>query len=142
MPAEEVDDSRATVRTYVPAYQREEWDDHADELGMSRSEFVRTMVQAGRRGFDEYAPDEGGPGSDPAPGTAEQPRSPDANPRGSGLEDRVLDILSGEEYLSWNQLVEELTDDVERRLEDTLQNLQSSGRVVHSPRNGGYVLDE
>ncbi len=48
------DDSteRAVVRTYVPAYQKAHWQDHADELDMSQSEFVRTMVQAGRSGFE------------------------------------------------------------------------------------------
>ncbi|MDZ7730471.1 MAG: hypothetical protein U5K37_05470 [Natrialbaceae archaeon] len=39
---------RATVRTYIPAYQKDHWAEHADELNMSLSEFVRTMVQAGR----------------------------------------------------------------------------------------------
>jgi hypothetical protein len=41
-------DDRTPVTTRVPAYQKEVWEDDADELGMSQSEFVRTMVQAGR----------------------------------------------------------------------------------------------
>jgi hypothetical protein len=44
----DVDTSRTVVQAYVPAYQRDNWDEHADQLGMSRSEFVKTMVQAGR----------------------------------------------------------------------------------------------
>ena len=49
---EEVDTTRTSVKTFVPAYQKDEWKRHADELDMSQSEFVRTMVQAGRRDFD------------------------------------------------------------------------------------------
>lgn len=51
------DDERKTAKTYIPAYQKEEWKEHADELGMSQSEFIRCMVQAGRKVF---APDEEG----------------------------------------------------------------------------------
>ena len=58
---EEADTVRTSVRTYLPEYQKAKWEEHAEELGMSRSEFVRTMVQAGRRGFLEG----GSPPSDP-----------------------------------------------------------------------------
>ena len=137
----EVDTSRTTVRTYVPAYQREEWDDHADELDMSRSEFVRTMVQAGRRGFldeaDPDPPDSEGGTDDPVQGG-----SPDANPGGSPLEEQVLAVLSESEYLSWDELLAALTDDLEAQLESTLQELQAEGRVTYSGRNGGYTTDE
>ena len=51
MTADGEDTSRTQVRTYVPAYQKSEWESHADELDMSQSEFVRTMVQAGRTRF-------------------------------------------------------------------------------------------
>ena len=53
-------EERTSVRTYVPEYQKEAWAAHADELDMSQSEFVRTMVQAGRSGFEppESAPDQ------------------------------------------------------------------------------------
>lgn len=69
------------VKTTVPAYQRDEWDQHADELGMSRSEFLRCMVQAGRHDlleFDEAvsaavdrATDDDSQGSDTGPTTVE-----------------------------------------------------------------------
>ncbi|MEZ3114717.1 DUF5805 domain-containing protein [Halobaculum sp. MBLA0147] len=42
-------DEQTPVTTRVPAYQKEAWRADAEELGMSQSEFVRTMVQAGRR---------------------------------------------------------------------------------------------
>lgn len=61
-------------------------------------------------------------------------------PRGSGVEDRVVDILESDEFYDWDELVAALTDDVEERLEDALQELQADGEVQYSGRNGGYTL--
>jgi len=134
------DSERATVRTYIPAYQKEQWQAHAEELDMSQSEFVRTMVQAGRRGFEPTVSETAGP--DTAEGDSEEPRSPDATPRGDGLKDRVQEILADGEYYEWDELLAELTDDIEERLEETLQELQSNNEVQYSGRHGGYVRDE
>ncbi|MFT4957036.1 MAG: hypothetical protein ACI9EZ_000344, partial [Halobacteriales archaeon] len=54
MTDEDVDTERSVVKTYVPAYQKALWQRQAETLEMSQSEFVRTMVQAGRRGFDGF----------------------------------------------------------------------------------------
>ncbi len=120
------DTDRKVVKTYVPSYQKERWREHADELGMNQSEFVKAMVQAGRRGFD-LTPDE--------------PGSADETPGGNGLEDRVLGVLR-EGYYSWDELVEHLTEDIEDRLESTLQRLQDENRIQHSGRHGGYTTEE
>lgn len=109
--------------TYVPAHQKERWKDDADELDMSQSEFVRTMVQAGRRSLDL--------------GTAEAPSS-SSDPGGNGLEDAVLDVLSREDFLSWQELLGAVTGDIEERLDDALERLQASDRVRYSGRHGGY----
>ena len=131
---------RTSVRTYVPAYQKEIWQTHADELGMSQSEYVRTMVQAGRSGFE---PPETAQTVEDGQGRApEEPRSPDATPGVEGLEDRVLKVLDDGGHYAWDALLAELTDDIEQRLEETLQELQSADRVRYSGRHGGYVLDE
>jgi hypothetical protein len=126
---------RVAVKTYVPDYQRENWRDHADELDMSLSEFVRTMTQAGRRGFDlePIATDDG---------TAEETGSPDANPRGDDLEDLVLDTLREEGSAPWATLVDAATEGLEDRLDETLGRLQEEGRIQHSGRAGGYTLSE
>ncbi|WP_424004367.1 DUF5805 domain-containing protein [Haloarcula salina] len=131
---------RTTVRTYVPAYQKSEWAEHADELDMSQSEFVRTMVQAGRSGF-ETAESELSEGADDSE-SPEEGGSVDATPGVDGLKDRVQEILADGEYYDWDDLVAELTDDIEERLDETLQELQSADRVRYSGRHGGYVLDE
>jgi hypothetical protein len=118
------EDTRA-VKTYVPAYQKETWQEHADRLGMSQSEFVRTMVQAGRRDFEvpeRTAPEDDG-------------ETPD-----SGLEPQVRDALDPDDHRSWDELVSRLTDDFEDRLEETLSDLQEENVVEYSGRHGGYTL--
>ena len=133
MAAEGEETERTVVKTFVPRYQKERWVEHADELDMSQSEFVRTMVQAGRRGFD---PDEPSSDNETAP---EEPGSPDATPGGDGLEDRVLSVLDESSHRDWDDLVEALTGDIESRLEDALQELQAADEVRYSGRHGGYT---
>ncbi|ADQ67174.1 hypothetical protein C499_05443 [Halogeometricum borinquense DSM 11551] len=130
MASDGAETERKTVMTYVPAYQKERWKTHAEELGMSQSEFVRTMVQAGRRDFEipDRTPDE--PESDGA----------DESSGGSEFESRVLDALSPADHRSWDELLDALTDDIEDRLDETLQDLQASNRVQYSGRHGGYAL--
>jgi len=131
--SDDPDTDRAVVKTFVPSYQKDEWKRHADDLDMSQSEFVRTMVQAGRRGFDlESESDE--------PESRAEGASGGPNPRGDGLETRLLDRLASDEYLSWDQLVEALAGDFEDRLEETLQRLQNENRVQYSGREGGYTV--
>jgi hypothetical protein len=127
------DSERTRVQTYVPAYQKDAWQDHADELGMTQSEFVRTMVQAGRRGFllEKRQKDGDSGGASSA-----------SNPQGTGIEEEVVEALSDEGALDWNQLLERLTADVEDRLDEALTALQNANRIQHSGRNGGYVLTD
>lgn len=127
----DADTSRTAVRTYVPSYQKEEWQRHADELDMSLSEFVRTMAQAGRRGFSGGSPSETSPES----GTA----SADS---GDDLESRILAVLADSGPLSWDELLTAVTGDIESNLDETLQELQASNRIQYSGREGGYVLGE
>ncbi|AFZ71291.1 DUF5805 domain-containing protein [Natronobacterium gregoryi] len=117
------DTSRKTVKTYVPAYQKAEWQSHADDLDMSQSEFVRTMVQAGRAGFESGR---------------EEPDSPDPDPRGNALETRILKLLGTDTY-DWDELLEAVSDDIESRLDETLEELQSRNEIRYSGRHGGYT---
>jgi len=118
------DSDRVAVKTYVPREQKEVWRGHAAELDMSQSEFVRTMVQAGRRGFE----------LDPV-----EADSRDATPGGEGLEDRVLGVLGSGDPMEWDELVAELTGDFEEQLEEALRALQAENRVQYSGREGGYT---
>jgi hypothetical protein len=133
----ERDTSRTVVKTYVPAYQREEWDEHADDLDMSRSEFVRSMVQAGKRGFGEWSKSIDQEESGDKMGSLEDTEES----QDRELEELVLETLSEAKYLSWEQLLAAVTDDIESRLEETLQSLQDDNKVRYSGRNGGYTRE-
>lgn len=128
----ERDEERVAVRTYVPRYQKKAWAEEAEGMNMSQSEYVRSMVQAGRRGF---AFEDGGHAT---------PEDDTGTPGAEGgeLEPRVLELLAAGDPLDWDELVEGLTGDIETRLEDTLANLQSEGRVIYAGRQGGYVVTD
>ncbi|MFC3959886.1 DUF5805 domain-containing protein [Halovivax cerinus] len=131
-------DDRVAVKTYVPRHQKREWVSHAEQLDMTQSEFVRTMVQAGRA-------DIGVPGAtDVEPLSGES--SDDASVSNesavgrSDFGDRIVEVLRRRGALDWDELVSALVDDVESELDDALQSLQSENTIVYSGRNGGYTL--
>lgn len=132
--------SPATVRLTVPEYQLDEWTAHADELEMSTNEFVRSMVQAGRRGFGETTI-EAKPGTNTTAHTGDGTDAPVDGPT-NGLRDELLDALSTREYRSWDDLREHVVDDVEATLDADLLWLLDEDRVEHSPRKDGYRLVE
>lgn len=140
MAQEGRDTERTAVKTYIPVYQRDEWERHAEQLDMSRSEFVRTMVQVGRRSVDG--------GIIPPADTSEKAETPatshaeDGDGSGHNLDDHVVETLSSGETFSWDQLLAELTDNVEERLEDALDRLQRENVVQYAGRHGGYTLIE
>ena len=127
---------RVSVQTYVPAAQRQVWRDEADEMDMSQAEYVRTMVQAGRRSFD--LGDDGSTGA----GTGGGAGFPDANPGGSGLKDRVLGVLETEEVADWDDIRAPVTNDIDDRLEEALSELQGEDAIRYSGRRDGYVVVE
>jgi hypothetical protein len=130
------DGERVSVQTYVSSSQRELWREEADDLDMSQAEYVRTMIQAGRRSFALDSADSLNTG----PRNGDEPGSSNATPRVDGLKDRVLDVLQTEEFADWDTLLAGVTDDIEERLEDTLDELQSEDRVRYSGRHGGYTV--
>lgn len=125
---EDRDTERATVRTYVPAYQRDLWDADAEAMDMSRSEFVRTMVQAGRRGFDLREDRDDTPAV-----VVDFERA---------VRERVLAVLEAVEYATHDELHTLVAEDVETAVEDALEGLQETNRIVHSPQRGAYRLQE
>lgn len=135
MAAEAQDTERTAVKTYVPAYQRDAWDEHAAELDMSRSEFVRSMVQAGRKGFNPR-------GNIAETGMDDDTASQSAGPSEShSLEEFIRESL-GSGARSWDELHTELTEDIETDLEAALERLQEQNVIKYSGREGGYLLAE
>ena len=127
---------RVSVQTYVPAAQRQVWRDEADEMDMSHAEYVRAMVQAGRRSFDL------GDGESTGAGTEEEASSPDANTGDSKLKDRVLGVLEAEKVADWDDIRTAVTDDIDDRLEKALSELQGEDAIRYSGRRDGYVVVE
>ncbi|WP_254862631.1 DUF5805 domain-containing protein [Halovivax gelatinilyticus] len=133
-------DDRVAVKTYVPQYQKQEWERDASAMEMSTSEFVRTMVQAGRsdiilgthREQPSNAESDGSSDTD----VATTPVSNHPNE----FKHRVQDVLRRYDVLDWDELVDALVDDVEDDLDDALQELQAENAVMYSGRSGGYTL--
>lgn len=128
------DTSQVVVQTYIPAYQRDEWDDHAEDLDMSRSEFVRTMVQAGRRGFG------GADDSDLHQRADAEPQGEYTQPEGE-LKPDILETLQNDP-VSWDELMEAIVGDIEAQVETALKELEDANKLRYSGPKGGYVLTE
>ncbi|WP_138006894.1 DUF5805 domain-containing protein [Halalkalirubrum salinum] len=128
--AESEESTRVSVKTYVPQYQKSEWISHAESLNMSQAEFVRTMVQAGRRGFEQ--------GTTSQQSGSVEVASPDATPGVNGLKTRILEVINSAEYPGWDGLLTELSGNFEDRVEDAIAELEANNRIRYNPRNGGY----
>ena len=131
MEPETSNNTRVTINTYVPEYQRGLWKQHAEHLDMNLSEFVRLMVQAGRRVFDI--------------GTKNNENILKANfddktPGVSGVKIQLLNFFQNDECLGWDQLVQKLTVSLEDKLEIALTQLQEENLIRYSGRLGGYTL--
>jgi len=152
MSEADADTERVAVTARVPAYQKEAWVADADRLDMSQSEFLRTMVQAGRRDLgiaEEFGPPNGADDAtdaepkESATNTGDpESASPGMDPGGSGLEDRLLAALDREGVMSFDELVETVADDVEQRVDETMGEMMSNERVTYSGRDDGYTLVE
>lgn len=138
------DDQRVAVKTYVPSYQKDLWVDHADELDMSQSEFVRTMVQAGRRDFDvpgvgSETHDGGTTDQDDTTGDGDAVANGGVAPR-DRFDERIVDVLERDGAKDWEELTNELIDDIEADVDAAIERLQEANRIRYSGRDGGYVL--
>jgi hypothetical protein len=130
------DDERVAVQTYVSSAQRDQWQREAERKDMSQAEYVRTMVQAGRRSFDLD-------GSATTESETRGPQDPTTTPGVADLKDRVLDVLQETEFADWDALLSGITEGIEERLEETLEELQSEDRIRYSGRHDGYtVIDD
>lgn len=112
----DLDTDRAAVRTYVPTYQKGEWERDAEGRDMSLSEFVRCMVQAGRRGFE---------------GNRLEGDSGAVTPGGEPLETYLLEVLDDEP-----QPFEQIIDQLKADLKDTMQTMHTEGSIEQSIEGG------
>lgn len=115
-------DKRKRVRTSAPEDQIEIWEKEADEMNVTRAEYMRTMIQAGRRNFGLAEPQD----------TAESD--------GIDVEERVIEALEQHGELSWDELLEIAVGDVEEEVESTINTLEENDRVQVSLRNNSVSL--
>ncbi len=109
----------------VPDHQLEIYDEEAEEMGFSsRAEYIRSMINAGRREF----------GLNPQGATGE-----DASPQAS-LDERILSILDEADGLAQEEVVNAVTADVEEQVTETLNQLNDEGRIDYDVRQGGFVI--
>lgn len=101
----DTEEQQVSAKTYIPSYQLTAWESDANAREMSTSEFIRTMVQAGRKGFGDT------PSAGPHPG-------------GSGLERTLQDLLADEPMT-----LDELLAELERKTEQTLEQCKENGRI-------------
>ena len=135
MPETESNTDRASVMTYVSPAQKQEWVTHAETLNMSQSEFVRTMVQAGRRDFT--VPDRSSITTETASRNTDS-----TNTQTNSLRARVIDALTADTYHEWDELLAIVSENIEQRLDQTLAELQEASIITYSGRHGGYTLRE
>ncbi len=120
-------DATVAVQCTVPEYQRREWEQHADELDMSLSEFIRCMTQAGRNGFTDQ----------PTASTPEQTTEQTIDSNGV-LEFDLLAFIQEHGPTDWDDVLAALESDIE----EALNSLQKDGPVVYNGRAGGYTVTD
>lgn len=135
MSETESNTDRTSVMTYVSPAQKQEWVTHAETLNMSQSEFVRTMVQAGRRDFT--VPDRSSITTETASRNTDS-----TNTQTNSLRARVIDALTADTYHEWDELLAIVSENIEERLDKTLAELQEASVITYSGRHGGYTLRE
>lgn len=118
-------DDRTSARVYLSQAEKTDWEAHADELDMSLAEFIRTMVNAGRREFD-LEPVEIG--------------SHTTNPWGETLEKEVQELLEERGPATVADIHDDLDDVPDDRIDEHLQTLQDHGRIEHIGPGKGYAL--
>lgn len=131
---EDRDTESVAVKSYVPAYQKELWKEDAEEMDMSLSEFVRCMVQAGRRGFDTATV-----GQEATTETASEDRLVGLDEE--ALRERIHAMLARVDHLTYEEIVLLVTGDLEREVADALMALQSENEAVHT-REGYHLAGE
>lgn len=114
----------AKLAIYVAEEESEVWKKEAEDLNMNYSEYYRLMINAGRRelGLADVDSEESEEGSG-----------------GSLLNDRVIDTLSTDETLSFDEICDAVLEaHYEERIAEILQN---DDRAQYTPIDGGYILN-
>lgn len=133
-----------TAKAYPAEDQYANWKDHADELDMTVSEFISTMVEAGRKKFDTSVdPDQ--------TGTELREQRNDlkrelerTRQRVNGLENRlhrterraIVEYVEENPGCTWDQVIQHLLNTTDERAMDHLDALE--GDEVRRDQDGRF----
>ncbi len=127
---------RVRIQTYIPAYQKDNWSTDADQMDMSLSEFIRTMVQAGRHEFNLTNE------------TSQEPTAVTtthqliANGDGRDLQEYIIETIEQNGPQEWDELLVDLTEVIEADLQDAVESLKDDDVIQHSGPDGGYLFED
>jgi hypothetical protein len=116
------------VEIRVPPNLLAAWEHRAETAKLSLSEYVVRMAEAGRMSVQMDPSAVGGDAGTAM--TVEQ------------LTDDVVERLRHEDAVSWEQLLESISSNLEGNLEEALERLQEDDVVRYSGLEGGYKLVE
>lgn len=116
------------IEIRVPPNLLAAWEQRARKAKLSVSEYVVRMAEAGRMSVQM---EPAGVGGDP--GTTMSVEQ---------LTDDVVERLRHEDAVSWEQLLEAISSNLEENLEEALERLQADDVVRYSGLEGGYELVE
>jgi len=117
------------IPIYTTEAQKEIWASEAEEMDLSRTEYCRQMIQAGRRDFG--IADEDDTTSDHTAISEDIPVE--------DLEARIRSAINEDEATPFEEIVEHVVTDIERQIDEYLQNAPDIG---HSSVKGGYFFTE
>lgn len=114
------DENTKHASVTVPQHIFEEWEDEADEMNVSRSEYIRIHTEAGRKELSRLHPS--------TVGSEET------------LTDDVLSIIPEDESIDPERVVEEIIEPLKNEiLNEILPELDEQGKIQFSPAEGGYI---
>lgn len=143
----DISDDRQTATTYPRTEVYQEWSDHADDLDMSVSNYIRAMVEAGRKQIDFSVERDGKAAELRTQRNNLKRELDDARQRIEYLENRlyrgergaILDILDEDETTPFGLIVQRIIDDAPARVARALEEMDGEEIVIE---DGEYRLSE
>ena len=135
------------VTVYIPENQRDDWQEEADAMDMSQSEFVASMTNAGRKKFDvDVEPDE--TDSELRASRDYYRREMEKERREKerleeqlhgGERQAITNFIEANPGVSYQEIVEHVVDTVPGRVSDYLEEM--NGQSIWNGRNGYTPID-
>ena len=111
--------NRDKIHISGPPYQFKEWREEAEREDISRSEWIRYRVEAGRKQLADL-----------------DPQTDDTTD--GGLRTTVLDSVPEGEAVATDEIVTTVLGPLEDEIYDILEELNDAGEIGYDPREGGY----